>query len=337
MSDDQKGSKPANRKVPASQKVPARQASARPGGLTLASLNAKNAADHATMVARLNGHDEEVRSIKSNFDRLDYVVRQLGERLGHDHDAIMAELTPQINRLEELVGKGVALDMASAIVGFTPEEVKEILEIQSEEALSNSDIVSGLVEGVRSLKSQLRAVGEVVADHTRRLNTHSLDITELRDKAEATRQEIDQIRSRSVSESVPLWGWIVSAILGIVAGLWWSLYDWGSATHVSTSNVDTPVGSATVQNTAVLQSAANNWIAAAIAGLTVFVLALWLISLLSDKRRDHEDREEKRQTIRQRVNSHYETKRQEKAEARRIGGRLLNNISEPEPEREAVS
>lgn len=143
---------------------------------------------------------------------------------------------------------------------------------------------------------------------------------------------------RSVnSERVPLWVWIVSAVLGVIAGLWWSSYDWGSATHVSTSKVDTSVGKATVENTTVLQSATNNWIVAVIAGLAVFVLILWLLSLLSDKRRDHEDRKEKHQTIRQRVDSHYETKRQEKAEARRNGERLLDNISEQEPEREAVS
>jgi|GEM_PF-4127377 len=213
-------------------------------------LATRNIADHEQMLARLGGHDRSIKLAKKANDRLARLVSQLGDRLASDHDSLVAEVTPRLDRLEELVGQGVGLDMASAIVGFTPDEVRLILEVQGDGALSNSDIVSGLVEGVRSLKAQLHAVGDVVAEHTQRLDGHDRQLAELygHDRQVATLQQTWTRRLITdhlhIGQRFSVLGSVIGVCLGVIAWfvIWFLGDNLSGNVHGTGENTDKVVG-----------------------------------------------------------------------------------------------
>jgi DNA-binding transcriptional MerR regulator len=135
--------------------------------------------DMASLAVRLGGHDRRFKLSDKRFDRLDRVIAALGERVATDHDmdvdrdAMQAELTKRFDRMEELVGKGFRLDQAAAVIGFTPDEVKEILSIQDEDDLTYEGLFAAMVDRIGWLQRQLDMVVETVAEQRRDIDGHT--------------------------------------------------------------------------------------------------------------------------------------------------------------------
>jgi DNA-binding transcriptional MerR regulator len=252
-------------------------------------------AEIASIRERLGAHSVLQEQTDQRHDRLVAVVTLLGERLSNDHDSIVAELTPRLTYLEELVENGMQLNLAASITGFTDDEIREILSVQQDEELSDSAMVTGLVNQIGSLKAQLSAVVDTLAetrgmvnDHTEQLRQHGTALagvamctnaledtlgetrTEFTMFATNTNTRLDAVESGS---KLPKWGLPTAIVAGIIAAIFFNGIKWRDTVPVQVGN---SVGSGTLRYH-VLDS---GW-TALFFGVLVAFMVLFVASLFS--------------------------------------------------------
>ena len=144
----------------------------------VSSLDSRYTDDLASFRSRLDKHDKHVKVSSKQHDRLERLVADVGNRLAADHDAIF-ELNQRFARMDELVADGLKINLAASIVGFTSEEIKEILAIQAEDDLTDSAVITGMVNQIGRLNTVVDMVVDTVAetrgivnDHTDKLSNH---------------------------------------------------------------------------------------------------------------------------------------------------------------------
>lgn len=139
--------------------------------------------------------------------------------------------------------------------------------------------VGMLNEGQASLSERVatgfNAVNDTLDEHGRRISDNEKLII-ANDKATTARMDIvsgsvarAHARIDQIANGLPLWGWIVAAIAGVIAGVWWASIDF--FTKVGKSLVVFP---------------AEAWWAAWLAGLAAFAFVAAVVSLFPRKVKD---------------------------------------------------
>lgn len=238
-------------------------------------VKARYSVDVETLTGRLNGHDRSLKLTGKKHERIERLVADVGRRLTDDHDAIY-ELTARTTRMEELLENGVRVNLAAAIVGFTHEEVKEILAIKSEEGLSNEDLLTGMVGSISNLKSTLTVVVDTLAetrgivnDHGERLDGHDEALKGIGGDVTVVASASASAHSRIDAQQTPSWVYAVSAVIGLIAAFAWSFVDFTNKIKVGEKSVivDNPF--------------ANSYWAALMVGIGTAALTAWIIGVFT--------------------------------------------------------
>lgn len=185
-------------------------------GTSVKNLEDRYSDDVTSLQDRLGRH---VKVSTKKHDRLERLVADVGRRLEQDHDAIF-ELNQRFARMNELVGDGLKLNLAASIAGFTKEEIREILAIQADDDLSDSAVITGMVNQIGSIKAQLNTVVDTLADtrgmvngHDERINNNTARITGLET---AFKEVKESVSSTTVSQSISKIPLIIGLIVGVV-------------------------------------------------------------------------------------------------------------------------
>lgn len=162
------------------------------------SLEGRYDSDIASVTQRLGTQGKSVKLIGRHMDSLQYTVSQLGQRLGEDHDTIVANLTPRLQKLEARVADGMSLELASKVAGFTPDEVKEILRLQAEDNLDDTMFVTAMVDTIRWIKVRVAILTEDSAVHRQELDQHNVRLNGHEVRLDRNTTSIMEIAERQV-------------------------------------------------------------------------------------------------------------------------------------------
>lgn len=136
---------------------------------------------HAQLLQEMDQrYAQDTTASNKKVTRMSRDIKLLGERLAQTHDYAVAELTPRVAKLEELVGRNMGINLAAAIAGFTDDEIKQILAIQAEDQLTDSTIMVGMLASIETLKTQMHVVTDIAAETRGMVNRHEQEIAEIR-------------------------------------------------------------------------------------------------------------------------------------------------------------
>lgn len=136
---------------------------------------------HAQLLQEMDQrYAQDATASNKKVIRMSRDIKLLGERLAQTHDYAVAELTPRVAKLEDLVGRNMGINLAAAIAGFTDDEIKQILAIQAEDQLTDSTVITGMVASIETLKTQMHVVTDITAETRGMVNRHEQEIAEIR-------------------------------------------------------------------------------------------------------------------------------------------------------------
>lgn len=216
---------------------------------------------------------------------LDRRITSLASSQLSDHDAIV-ELQQRVGAMQDLTQKGTPLPLAASIVGFTSEEIHTILELKDDEDLTDSTLVTGMLNRIGWLSSNVDTLNEVLAQTRGIVNAHSevlgpngQNFTNLSgrvDGLETTSHTMnEQLTTIRNGDSFPKEGFFIAAAAWLVVSILWASHTWKETAAVK---VGSTKGSATL-----LYRYLNSGWAALVIGFAAALIVLFLVSLIPSK------------------------------------------------------
>lgn len=184
-------------------------------GDSVHSLEDRYSSDVTSLQDRLGRH---IKVSSKKHDRLERLVADVGRRLEQDHDAIF-ELNQRFARMNELVGDGLKLNLAASIAGFTEEEIRKILAIQADDNLSDSAVITGMVNQIGSIKAQLDTVVDTLAETRGMVNGHDERISNNTAKINGLETAFKEVKESVVNTTMSQSISKVPLVIGLIAGV----------------------------------------------------------------------------------------------------------------------
>ncbi|MEO6761803.1 MAG: hypothetical protein ABI220_05575 [Candidatus Saccharimonadales bacterium] len=340
----QQATKPRAPRNPQAAKQQQAPKQARP---TVTSLEVKLAASQAKIdgnTANIAGNTKKVRAHQARLDSLDFLTREIGNRLAETHSMVVtgqAEIDERVSSIVEkalvdgqLGGRKSFLSSlrSAGVDDVTLTRVLLIFPDDDDEfELTDQELLTEWFTAFVALNLSHEDVLVRLGAAEKQLATASSDIIAIKSVAET-------------QDRIPAWSWIVALLFGVTGFLWWNFYDWGvssidgSTTSAISAGSDIK-GTATVTNHLTMSPVADHWYFALMFGFAIFLVVLGLASFLaSGKTKVTEETQETKHNVWSAVSASYKARREavkaERAESRANGRALIGSVA---PKEEVIS